>query len=813
MSGAFPLSCVSSSSSSVPISNKTRSRLPVAGGDVSSSAFGGGSSSSFRESFLSPLSISPSPSIGHLSSSARSLRSADNSNKIKKSSVGVSTGQPFQHIEGFRAAEVPPSADNTPPSWQDESRRRLSSDGTSDPSLKPRGFSFGESEKISSELANILNPPKSPTRSLLSEQISVGEQKTAPGGGGGGGSSSSTQQILPTSANNTNNKQTNNDIVASARRLARACEHDAALAAAAASLSFENNLKEIPVAPLGAASQILSELGVDDATVAAGMLSSGAHANHTRLRSGDDASLAEVTSHEVARLVAGVAQMADVSARLRNRSDALDDELHLEKSRTMFLAMADVRVCLAFLADRLATLRVLAEQTTAGESLSQVRRVYVLESLRVFAPIANRLGVWGWKAELEDMCFQLLHAEEHANLRRRVEERHKLSNIGTYMNQVREVLDAREVKFASISGRPKNLYSLWKKLSKKQVELSEVHDVMAMRVIVHRSYDCYAALDLVHELFEPVPGKLKDYVRSPKENGYRSLHTVVSDGNGGTFEVQIRTEDMHREAELGVASHWRYKESGGSSRHPAHVVSGPSSASEVHGGGVADALASESMQSGEGYSDVSSDEEGGLSDYDDEPLEVAFRRAADAVTRRKEQRRRRRARRAQRRFTERQIAFARWCLSWYGELNEKKMVIDGSPSERDDPSSLTVFASSGASCTFPSHHPDCEHARICQPCAVPVDDWRKVAVKSGSPSESQRPMDMVYALVSEGGDVRVLVLNAGCTVGDVLQRSGGALGGSALGVRVNGLAADAARELASGDVVEVGYAQSLSMAA
>jgi len=177
MSGAPFFSCVSSSSSSVPISNKARSRLPVAGGDVSSSAFGGGSSSSFRESFLSPLSISPSPSIGHLSSSARSLRSADNSNKIKKSSVGVSTGQPFQHIEGFRAAEVPPSADKTPPSWEDASRRRLSSDGTSDPSLRPRGFSFGESEKISSELANILNPPKSPTRSLLSEQISVGEQK------------------------------------------------------------------------------------------------------------------------------------------------------------------------------------------------------------------------------------------------------------------------------------------------------------------------------------------------------------------------------------------------------------------------------------------------------------------------------------------------------------------------------------------------------------------------------------------------------------------------------------------------------------
>ena len=704
-----------------------------------------------------PLSISPSPSS--LGASFRNrLSSASSGSTSTRATMANATpaAPPAIKVEGFATThDDPPAA------------RRNSMDGAP----RPRASSSETAKDAASLLA-----PRSPTRSLLSEQIAHNADD-------GHAVTTATDDAALTTFDH--------PLVKGAHRLARACAHDASLAAAAANLDIleSANTAHIPIPELGAAAAILDDLGVDAATVAAGMLTSGAHANHARLRMGDS-HLAEVTSDEVAQLVANITHMAEVSARIRSRAEQLDDEVHLEKSRTLFLAMADVRVCLAFLADRLATLRRLAtvrtlaepdhpvassprETELAGEpgtgtspegasksgkrrhrndGLKLEQKLYVLESLRVFAPIANRLGIWKWKAELEDLCFQLLYPDQYANLRSRIDSSKDASQIGAYMERVRDVLDSSVIRFASIKGRPKNLYSVWNKLSAKRIALSDVHDVMAMRVVVHRTGDCYRTLELVHELFEPVPGKLKDYIRSPKENGYRSLHTVVSDGKGGTFEVQVRTEEMHREAELGVAAHWRYKEDGHAAKAAANKAGFLASSSRL---ATSPPTADPSLF-GAGdlaYSDLSSGEES--EDGGAEPLEVAFRRVADAMARRKKARRQRRARRAQRRFAERAIEHARFCVT----------------AARDAASAGGDYDAEGV--------------------------------------ETEPPSDMVFAVVADanGTEVRVVALGAGGTVGQALERTGAALGaGDAVTVRVNGFPAQMHQELASGDVVEVGEA-------
>ena len=233
-----------------------------------------------------------------------------------------------------------------------------------------------------------------------------------------------------------------------------------------------------------------------------------------------------------------------------------------ETLRKMMLAMAsDMRVVLIRLAVRMAALRFVART----EKPTEANKVYALETLELYAPLANRLGIWQMKWELEDLSFWLLDAEAYKSIAKMLEDN----------REEREDFIAKAVEFvkkelldigidAEISGRPKHIYSIWNKMHAKSLDFSEMTDVRALRIIVSDIKDCFAALDVVHRLWTPILDAFDDYISRPKSNGYRSLHTIVIPEDGMPLEVQIRTEEMHHFAEYGVAAHWRYKESGGS---------------------------------------------------------------------------------------------------------------------------------------------------------------------------------------------------------------------------------------------------------
>src|SRR5690606_30237009 len=229
--------------------------------------------------------------------------------------------------------------------------------------------------------------------------------------------------------------------------------------------------------------------------------------------------------------------------------------------RKMFLAMAeDLRVVLIKLADRLHNMRTLHHLP-----LERQRKI-ATETLEIYAPLAHRLGMWGMKWELEDLAFRCLHPQDYRNLvealaKKRQEREEHISEVARLL---RERLEAVGIK-AEVQGRPKNLYSIYTKMQRQGKELSEIYDLNAVRVLVDTVRDCYACLGLVHTMWKPVPGRFKDYVAMPKSNMYQSLHTTVIGPRGEPVEVQIRTWEMHRIAEKGIAAHWLYKE--GQGRH------------------------------------------------------------------------------------------------------------------------------------------------------------------------------------------------------------------------------------------------------
>ncbi len=229
-----------------------------------------------------------------------------------------------------------------------------------------------------------------------------------------------------------------------------------------------------------------------------------------------------------------------------------------ERVRKMLLAFSqDLRVVLLRLASRLQTLRF-----HAGARVPCAREV-AEESLQVFAPLANRLGIWQIKWELEDLAFRFLQPEDYREVARLLDERRveREAGVELFRQQLSAALAAHGLQ-AEVQGRPKHIYSIWKKMQGKGLAFAQVFDVRAMRVIVPSVEDCYAVLSQVHALFKPVEGEFDDYIARPKPNGYQSLHTVVLDERGRAVEVQIRTRDMHNHAEFGVASHWAYKEAG-----------------------------------------------------------------------------------------------------------------------------------------------------------------------------------------------------------------------------------------------------------
>lgn len=269
--------------------------------------------------------------------------------------------------------------------------------------------------------------------------------------------------------------------------------------------------------------------------------------------------IAKAFGPSYASLVAATRKLVQIQ---RNARDALlGDEARaeqMERVRKMLLAFSrDLRVVLLRLASRLQTLRYYAA------AKRDCPLVLARESLQVFAPLANRLGIWQIKWELEDLSFRFLEPEQYKRIARMLDEKRleREQVVEAARQHVAQLL-ARHGISAEVQGRPKHIYSIWKKMRGKQLDFDHVYDLRALRVIVPTVRDCYTVLSLVHEAYRPLPEEFDDYIARPKPNGYQSLHTVVFDERGRPIEIQIRTREMHEHAEHGVAAHWAYKEAG-----------------------------------------------------------------------------------------------------------------------------------------------------------------------------------------------------------------------------------------------------------
>jgi GTP pyrophosphokinase len=274
---------------------------------------------------------------------------------------------------------------------------------------------------------------------------------------------------------------------------------------------------------------------------------------------------------EIADLVTGIRQLMRLheltfshqdQGAVRGKNAAQQASAQLETLRKMLLAMAtDMRVVLVRLASRVTTLRYFADQKLQNEKTRQ----YARETFDLYAPLANRLGIWQLKWELEDLSFRFLEPDTYKRIARMLEEKRvgREEFVAQSIARLKTELAAAGIK-AEVFGRPKHIYSIWSKMHGKSLDFSELYDVRAFRVIVDDVKTCYTVLGIVHNIWTPIPSEFDDYIARPKPNGYQSLHTVVTAEDGRPLEVQIRTSDMHHFAEYGVAAHWRYKESGGS---------------------------------------------------------------------------------------------------------------------------------------------------------------------------------------------------------------------------------------------------------
>ena len=216
----------------------------------------------------------------------------------------------------------------------------------------------------------------------------------------------------------------------------------------------------------------------------------------------------------------------------------------------------DIRVILIKLADRLHNMRTL-------KFLSRDRQIAnAKETMELYAPLANRLGVYSLKWELEDLSFKYLYPEDFREIVEGIDKKReeRLKFIDQIMEQIKAELKKQKIE-AEVTGRAKHLYSIYRKMKRDNVTLDQIYDLFALRIIVNSVKDCYASLGVVHDLYNPMPGRFKDYIAVPKPNMYQSLHTTLIGPKGTPFEVQIRTWDMHKVAEFGIAAHWAYKES------------------------------------------------------------------------------------------------------------------------------------------------------------------------------------------------------------------------------------------------------------
>lgn len=269
------------------------------------------------------------------------------------------------------------------------------------------------------------------------------------------------------------------------------------------------------------------------------------------------ASICEQLGAEVVKLLEGVKKMDAISTLHGSYTDRASNSLEqMDKLRKMLLAMAeDTRVILVKLADHLYILR-LAKNFPAD----QKERI-AKQTRDIYAPLANRLGIGKIKWEIEDLAFRYLESDAYKTIARLLDEKRldRQDYIENVIAVLREALEEDGIE-AEVNGRVKHIYSIWRKMQRKHLDYEEIYDVRALRVVVHKEQDCYAALGTVHRLWQHVPKEFDDYIATPKGNGYRSLHTAVIGPEGKTVEVQIRTVEMHLDSELGVAAHWRYKE-------------------------------------------------------------------------------------------------------------------------------------------------------------------------------------------------------------------------------------------------------------
>lgn len=292
--------------------------------------------------------------------------------------------------------------------------------------------------------------------------------------------------------------------------------------------------------------KILAEIGMDESTLVAGLLHDVPEDTEVTL-----AEIEKKFGSDVALLVDGITKLGKIKLR------GSKEEYYLENLRKMFMAMAqDIRVVIIKLADRLHNMRTLHH--LAPEKQERIAR----ETLEIYAPIANRLGIGEIKGELEDICFKYLDPE-HYDETKEIAETY-LHKGKAYMDSTvvffHDFLAKDKIRLIDISGRTKHLYRLYQKLKRHDMDITRIYDLVAIRIIVPEIADCYEALGIIHREYRPMVGRIKDYISLPKPNGYQSLHTTIFGPDGRILEIQIRTQKMHDEAEYGIAAHWLYAE-------------------------------------------------------------------------------------------------------------------------------------------------------------------------------------------------------------------------------------------------------------